>query len=243
VFPVTESDTFEFKASLDRYCQEKITPTLCGFLNNKGGYMVFGVTDDGKIKGLRDSRIAIDKFLLSMDSIYHQGKLTYDNGEIVAANTIQTRVVELPNATRLIVITATPAADKKYMCSDGSVWVRLSASNYRVRTDSVRVELARMTSRYDAAKTMIHTMRKDAEALLEAAKKADAAAKEARALAEKNSAAAAVAAALAMKTQQGLDAVMKMVETDILKRKEAVEAEHEAARRCSWWSSFTCGIC
>lgn len=44
-----ESDSLEFKASTGQL--ERAMETLCAFLNTKGGTIIFGVTDNGEIKG------------------------------------------------------------------------------------------------------------------------------------------------------------------------------------------------
>ena len=44
-----ESEQLEFKETLRK---EEIAKVLCSFLNNKGGRILVGVTDNGKIKGL-----------------------------------------------------------------------------------------------------------------------------------------------------------------------------------------------
>lgn len=229
IFPSLENDTFEFKASLDSMCLAKVLPTICGFLNHKGGHMVFGVTDKGVVKGVHGSRDRIDTTLLSFDNIIHQKQITYDDGERMAPQSISSRVIGLPSGLHLIVLTATPELGRKYMCADGSSWHRLSASNYRIRDQSVRSELEAMRAKYDSARAMIQSMREDSKQLLGAAKAAEAA--------------AATAQQLAAKTTADLQVVLSMLKTDILKKKELVEMEHEgAARSCSWWKSLTCGL-
>lgn len=235
VFPEMESDTIEFKESINSFSMEKLLPTLCGFLNNRGGYMIFGVTDKGLIKGIHGKREDIDKYILFIDTIHHNRKITYYDGEAVHPSAITTRIIELSGNIRLVVVTATPEPGKQYKCSDGSSWHRLSASNYRVRDESVMAELTRITAKYHAAKSMINEMRNDAKALVGAAKRAEDAARDAREMAKK-------ADTQRKKADAQITTLVKMLETDILKRKVIIEAEHEAARKCSWWSTVTCGL-
>lgn len=48
--PQQEGPTVEFKVQWS----DTVKSTLCSFLNTRGGQIFFGVTDDGKVKGVED---------------------------------------------------------------------------------------------------------------------------------------------------------------------------------------------
>ncbi len=53
-----ESDTLEFWSTLDN--QRKALKTVCALLNQQGGQVLFGVTQDGRVPGLQKSEFSID---------------------------------------------------------------------------------------------------------------------------------------------------------------------------------------
>jgi predicted HTH transcriptional regulator len=142
VFPKPESNTMEFKIAFNftKEFMTKIYATLCGFLNGAGGYMVFGIEDTQRtIYGLNCPSKEIDAFIVRLDNVYHDKTIVEENGNSIALGTIMMRVVDVPSkepneaAKKLVLITAVPVAGKRYKCKDGTMWFRLSASNYRIQ--------------------------------------------------------------------------------------------------------------
>ena len=145
IFPKPESNTMEFKIAFNftKEFMAKIYATLCGFLNGAGGYMVFGIEDTQRtIYGLNCPTKEIDAFIVRLDHVYHDKTIVEENGNSITIGTITTRVLEVysndPNtpSKKLVLITAIPVAGTRYKCKDGTMWFRLSASNYRIQGQS-----------------------------------------------------------------------------------------------------------
>jgi predicted HTH transcriptional regulator len=145
IFPKPESNTMEFKIAFNftKEFMTKIYATLCGFLNGAGGYMVFGIEDTQRtIYGLNCPTKEIDAFIVRLDNVYHDKTIVEENGNSVSIGTITTRVLDVysnePSAPskKLVLITAIPVAGTRYKCKDGTMWFRLSASNYRIQGQS-----------------------------------------------------------------------------------------------------------
>jgi predicted HTH transcriptional regulator len=145
VFPKPESNTMEFKIAFNftKEFMTKIYATLCGFLNGAGGYIVIGIEDTQRtIYGLNCPTKEIDAFIVRLDNVYHDRTIVEESGNSISIGTITTRVLEVvsndPNepSKKLVLITATPTPGTRYKCKDGTMWFRLSASNYRIQGQS-----------------------------------------------------------------------------------------------------------
>jgi predicted HTH transcriptional regulator len=68
-FSYTENDIFEFKESVVAKSFTKYLETICGFLNTKGGYLIFGIKDNLDLVGLKLPNDSIDQFILRIDNI------------------------------------------------------------------------------------------------------------------------------------------------------------------------------
>lgn len=134
VFPLPEGTALEFKASFLSCTHEKIIATLCGFLNSGGGHLVIGVADDTReIIGINENK-TMDEFLLKLDSIHHQHLLKKADGSTIPIGTIKVETVEAANNKKVLVVTANADPDEKYTLKDGTIWYRLSGSNYKQTT-------------------------------------------------------------------------------------------------------------
>ena len=58
ILKVEESDTVEFKESFNWGGRAKYARTIAGYANHKGGYILFGVNDDGKISGMSNDKFS-----------------------------------------------------------------------------------------------------------------------------------------------------------------------------------------
>lgn len=247
-FPALESSTMEFKEGIVSCPNEKIHATVCGFLNNKGGHLVFGVTDAGQIKGLRGSTKDIDAQLLRLDNMYHLRMITLENGDPIPAGTIQTAVVTATSGgveKRIIVVTAKPEAGKRYKLRDGSMWYRLSASNYRVQDIAHAQEMQRLTAELEIAKREAEMAKQQRILLRDAMRIAHKQAADASEQLVKLREDAARLLAGAQKADATLATVMAALETDILLRKDGAEKKLEEERQsasCSWWKLIFCGL-
>ena len=59
ILRVEESDTVEFKESFNWAWRAKYARTIAGYANHKGGYILFGVKDDGKVIGMSNESLSI----------------------------------------------------------------------------------------------------------------------------------------------------------------------------------------
>jgi len=134
IFPIPEGTNLEFKIGFTSSMADKITATICGILNSGGGYLVIGVEDETRrIVGIKTDK-HFDNFLLMIDSIYHHSHIKYINGTTIPVGTITSGVVNAANSKQLLVITMNPSPGEKYCIKDGTIWYRLSASNYKQTT-------------------------------------------------------------------------------------------------------------
>ncbi len=134
VFPFPESDVLEFKQSTD-VSFPKILATLCAFLNTRGGAMLFGIRDTTReIIGITGNIKHVDTFLLLIDNIFHSQLLTTLENEPITIENVKVHNITCHTNRPLIVIHATPDPGKQYKIKDGTMYYRLSASNYRIGT-------------------------------------------------------------------------------------------------------------
>jgi hypothetical protein len=145
VFPRPESNTLEFKIAFNftKAFMTKIYATLCGFLNGVGGYIVLGIEDTQRtICGLDCPTKEIDALIVRLDNVYHDKTIVEESGNSLSVGTITTRVLEVCSndpttpSKKLVLITAIPVSGTRYKCKDGTMWFRLSASNYRIQGHS-----------------------------------------------------------------------------------------------------------
>jgi predicted HTH transcriptional regulator len=131
VFPLPEGSQLEFKQSFRSSMSDKIIATICAILNTGGGYLVIGVQDtDRVIIGIKTDK-DMDCFLLMLDSIYHHSHILKKDGSPVNVGAITSRVVRTTNNKDLLVVTINAEPGEKYSLKDGTVWYRLSASNFK----------------------------------------------------------------------------------------------------------------
>lgn len=248
MFPALESSTMEFKEGIISCPNEKIHATVCGFLNNKGGHLVFGVTDAGQIKGLRGSTKDFDAQLLRLDNMYHLKMITLENGDPIPAGTIQTGIVTVKTdeaEKRIIVVTARPEAGKRYKLRDGTMWYRLSASNYRVQDIAHAQEMQRLAAELEIAKKEVEAANRQRNLMRDAMRLAQKHASDATEQLVRLREDAARLLTGVQKADASLASIMGAVEADILLRKEGAEKKLEEERQSaasSWWRSiFCCG--
>lgn len=132
-FPLPEGKYFEFKSGI-KLPINKVYETLCGFLNEGGGYMIFGINDRSLfMHGVNSHPKAIDRFILQIDNIHHSGRIvTFDNKKLTTDN-IKVELIRLDHShSPLIVITCIPALFISYKVSHGSTIHRIGASNFRL---------------------------------------------------------------------------------------------------------------
>lgn len=136
-FPFTEGLQFEFKESVSPMNRDKTYQTLCAFLNSNGGYMVFGVTDSGVIRGVQ--RKKVDELLLRLDCITYN-KLLIDTTTLappslhdICAQVIPIITAETePHELFVVIIRAlNPDPSHTFQLASGETYIRLNASNFK----------------------------------------------------------------------------------------------------------------
>lgn len=130
-FPFTEGLQFEFKESVSPMNRDKTYQTLCAFLNSNGGYMVFGVTDSGVIRGVQ--RKKVDELLLRLDCITYN-KLLIDTETLAPPSLcdICARVEEVADELYIVIVRAfNPNPSHTFQLASGETYIRLNASNFK----------------------------------------------------------------------------------------------------------------
>ncbi len=142
-FPYPEGYQFEFKATASALCTEKLLATICGFLNNEGGYFIVGIDDNRKIVGVNQNK-ELDKFLGRVDAIYHDRMIVHEDGSQISVETIKVLNVSIEKEKVVCVVQAIPEPDKKYRFASGDSYYRLSSSNLRLSSGKFIVTMSQL---------------------------------------------------------------------------------------------------
>lgn len=128
--PFPEGQNVEYKESIWLPIW-KVYQTLCAMLNEGGGHMMFGIKDqDLEIRGLFAQDKDIDRFVLSVDNIIHQGHIITITGNRLTTKNLSIKVLPLEGRSRkIVIVTVTPSLFTSYMLRNGSIFNRLNASN------------------------------------------------------------------------------------------------------------------
>jgi predicted HTH transcriptional regulator len=147
-FPYFEGEQWEFKASFPLGI--KLSKIVCAFLNNRGGYLVVGVTDDRRVVGPSPG-MSIDHMFLLVDDIYHQKHILCDNDEPLAVGAVTAEIRKL-SGKDLVVVRVVPEHNKVYKIRGGVQTYRLSASNYILSSEKFYTEgdVKNMMTQYQA---------------------------------------------------------------------------------------------
>lgn len=178
---VPESTWLEYKENIPKETEgiRKMEATVCGFLNTNGGYMVYGVRDiDGALVGVQATGKLYDRFMLSIDSIFHSRTIINEAfpSDPIPYSCIQTSTVTTREKKILLVITVTPPPSSSSSTSFGRfvargiVWHRLNASNYRETTDSIYQKTLALTTERDNLKRKLEATRKEFALVAKASK-------------------------------------------------------------------------
>lgn len=130
-----ESEQVEFKTSTGQ--RTEAAKTVCGMLNHKGGFVVFGVRDDGRITGQQVSAATTEDVARELRRIDPQALL---NPEII----------RLPEG-RAILLVRVPRGDGPYTY-DGRPYIRVGASTVQMETEEYQrrlIERAHPASRWE----------------------------------------------------------------------------------------------
>jgi len=248
VYPEGESQTLEFKQSLEKLCKDKVHPTICAFLNTKGGRLIFGIEDSQRlIVGLPADSKKIDSMLLHIDSIYQSKRIVDDDNNPPPLGHVTPYIVSLSNERKLLVVDVLPSKEKIYKIADGIAYFRLSASNYRMMADSTQAQqIATLTSdniKLQDHLTQVRAILSTTKANLAIAEQSnknlksqrDFAYTQTKELREQFKAIAGAAKEMEAKftgAAKGVDGLVKALETNILTQKGV--AENTLSSKKSW---------
>lgn len=158
-FSQFEGRHHEFKNNYNNKHQRKYKETLCAFLNSRGGQLIFGVEDNGRICGV--ARSLVDQINLMVDNCY--ADLVTASGLQLPRETILTHVRETTDANSFVVIVECAATDGLYQFRSGDVFYRNNASNmrysgivYRTESEFIALRQSLEQSHEDAIREM-HT--------------------------------------------------------------------------------------
>ncbi|MBD3277805.1 MAG: hypothetical protein GF388_05865, partial [Candidatus Aegiribacteria sp.] len=110
-----ESETVEFKGSRSTF--DALSRAVCGFLNQQGGFLLWGVDDNGKLTG-------VDKADQKAEELTSQLMSRINPRPFLSVS-----VQELKRVS-IIVVRVPRGSDKPYSL-DRQIWVRIGASNMR----------------------------------------------------------------------------------------------------------------
>jgi predicted HTH transcriptional regulator len=144
VFPCGESHILEFKLTFPEK-PEALLSSICALLNNgQESHIVIGIhPTDYTIVGVPiHERSQLDTLLLSIDNIMHNSMLLCSDKSSVHPTSIIATAIDRGNQHVLIVIRIAPEKGKTYMTAAGQTWYRLSASNYKVKSEEFMLRSA-----------------------------------------------------------------------------------------------------
>lgn len=135
-FQYVEGPQFEFKScKSQKPDSNKIIETICAFLNSVGGYMIYGIEDNGNICGI--TRKCVDIIALIVDSIICNNRIinTTTGGYITKH---EVSVITIPLTSSLYILTIKVVSSKQghiYQLYNGIYVYRMSASNYKTKNN------------------------------------------------------------------------------------------------------------
>lgn len=141
-FPYSESDKFEYKQSINDKFFNKYIETICGFLNTRGGYLIFGIKDNLDIIGLKIKQKELDNFILRIDSILGSNQIIgidSESGEFVKLKSSNIKPRQIVNMEKkvFLVVEVLSEPNVKFQLANGLIYYRLGASNYFEKTERI----------------------------------------------------------------------------------------------------------
>jgi hypothetical protein len=118
---------------------------------------------------------SVDRFLLGLDHIYQNATILAVTGDSLRHNNITARTLKRYDSKLLVIVTITPTPETEYQLSDGAIYHRLNASNFRITKTKfiaenqmrhmLLQERQKITAEYDdylgALKTELETVARD----------------------------------------------------------------------------------
>ena len=127
-----EDEQIEFKRSFNKEFTQKYLETMCAFLNNKGGHIIYGINDKtGRIDGFPCSNKLFDDIQLFVDQSYNF--IVHTNNTIVHNKIFSIRNEPITKHLSVVVISCLPESNCSYKLMNGNSYYRMNASNRRIR--------------------------------------------------------------------------------------------------------------
>lgn len=134
IYPQLESETLEFKCNFHRQLIPTYKMTINAFMNHQGGELIFGISNDGIVKGINLNRSLVDDCKLIVDSLYQTeiyppfpGNLSVQLLDV--GSNLSLMIWRVENIRQL-----NSKSDylKIYYLSNGKSYVRKNASNLQI---------------------------------------------------------------------------------------------------------------
>jgi predicted HTH transcriptional regulator len=238
IFPYTEGLHWEFKETDP--VATKIRETICAMLNAEGGYIVIGVRDDRYICGLSDKML--DKHLLTVDNIHHCGSIVHEDGSPITLECVKSSSACF-DEKYVVRITVQPEGGVRYKTVMGDMYIRLSASNHKVRTERLYTESDINHMRAELRKEMLEAIA-DHKKVLAAVNQANQQIHNVKEDAENMRKQRDFATGRAKKVEDSMRQIQKALFERILAEKAAAEKQLMAeAKGCFQWAAgLLCGL-
>ncbi len=124
---INEGRHIEYKLNYNETAHKTYENTICAFLNSGGGYLIFGIKDNGLIEGIIGSIQKIDSIKLFVDRVHTN--LIITDGSKIEFDTTNVYVEQILYNKYIIVVKCIPTINKQYQFINGNFFTRLNASN------------------------------------------------------------------------------------------------------------------
>jgi len=128
-----ESQFLEFKKILEildkskkKNYKIKIEELITSFANSKGGFILFGMTNDRHIEGI-----------IIADDEESNLKISQILSNVVPPVSFETKIINI-NSKKILLVKVNECLDKPIQCSNGSFHIRLSGQTIRISRDNLR---------------------------------------------------------------------------------------------------------
>jgi predicted HTH transcriptional regulator len=128
-FPYPESETVECKLNITDTAQPKYIETICAFLNNKGGVIVFGVSDSLECVGMNIKHKTMDQFSCWIANIITQRRIVTNNNTHIPSNSLHCESITVNKKRFFVIKVSPPTGGERYQLKDGRVYERICSSN------------------------------------------------------------------------------------------------------------------
>lgn len=164
-----ESESLEFKAvvsgSPSKTISQQLPKYLIGFLNSKGGRILFGVTDDGVVEGVKLNREERDKLQRNIAAAVSSITPNFPQSAVqVNRRPLISNGMEIED--RFVIEISVPSGkpNEMYFTHSGDTWVRHGTSTSVLKGHQLFVHIC---ARYSSADDLLRVVRLRAHAAME----------------------------------------------------------------------------